>query len=75
MSKSACFVTQQATEEILSRVTNVCAECYTELQEGDTIHYDMQNYRYLCERCQEELCEKMNDECEIITEESDGLFG
>jgi len=75
MSKSACFVTQEATEGILSRVTNVCAECYTELQLGDIIHYDMQNYRYLCERCQEELCEKMNDECEIITKESDGLFG
>ncbi|MBD3791707.1 MAG: hypothetical protein IE918_06095 [Campylobacterales bacterium] len=75
MSKSACFVTQTATEEILSRVTNVCAECYTELRAGDIIHYDMQNYRYLCERCQEELCEKMNDECEIITEESEGLFG
>ena len=75
MSKSACFVTQTVTEEILSRVTNVCAECYTELQAGDIIHYDMQNYRYMCERCQEELCEKMNDECEIITEESEGLFG
>ncbi|MFT7880854.1 MAG: hypothetical protein ABXS91_10730 [Sulfurimonas sp.] len=75
MSTSACFVTQEATEEILSRVTNMCAECYSEIQIGDMIHYDMQNYRYLCDRCQEELCEKMNDECEVIVEESEGLFG
>ncbi len=72
---SPCFVTQEATEEILLRVTNVCAECYDDIKEGDTIHYDMQNYRYLCQRCQEELCEKMNDECEIVVEESAGLFG
>ena len=45
---SPCFVTQEATEEILLRVTNVCAECYDDINEGDTIHYDMQNYRYLC---------------------------
>ena len=75
MSTSVCFVTQEATEEILSRVTKVCAECYSDIQVGDLIHYDMQNYRYLCERCQEELCEKMNDQCEIIVEESEGLFG
>ncbi|GIU00615.1 hypothetical protein TSL6_11210 [Sulfurovum sp. TSL6] len=72
---SPCFVTQEATEEILLRVTNVCAECYDDIKEGDMIHYDMQNYRYLCQRCQEELCEKMNDECEIVEEESAGLFG
>ena len=48
---SACFVTQEATEEILLRVTNVCAECYDDIEEGDTIHYDMQNYRYLCMSC------------------------
>ncbi len=41
-----CFVTEQATAEILLRVSNVCAECYDDIVEGDTIHYDMQNYRY-----------------------------
>jgi len=68
-----CFVTQPATEEILLRVTNVCSECYSPLHVDDIIHYDMKNYRYLCTSCQEELCEKMNDECEII-EEAGGLF-
>ncbi len=54
---SACFVTQEATEEILLRVTNVCAECYDDIHEGDTIHYDMQNYRYLCKSLSREtLC-------------------
>ena len=70
---SACFVTQDATEEILLRVTNVCAECYNDLNIGDVIHYDMQNYRYLCNSCQEILCANMNEQCEIV-EESGGLF-
>lgn len=72
---SACFVTQEATREILLRVTNVCAECYNDIKEGDTIHYDMQNYRYLCKECQERLCEKMNENCEVVEDESVGLFG
>ncbi len=71
---SACFVTQVATEEILLRVTNVCGECYDDIHEGDTIHYDMQNYRYLCKSCQEKLCALMNEECEIVEDESVALF-
>jgi hypothetical protein len=71
---NACFVTQVATEEILLRVTNVCGECYNDISEGDTIHYDMQNYRYLCNCCQEKLCSMMNEECEIVKEEDPGLF-
>ncbi len=71
---SACFVTQKATENILLNVTTVCAECYCDLNTGDTIHYDMQNYRYLCQKCQEELCTHMNNNCEVIDEESQGLF-
>ena len=71
---SACFVTQEATREILLRVTNVCAECYTDIKEGDTIHYDMQNYRYLCKECQERLCEKMNENCEVVEDDTPSLF-
>jgi hypothetical protein len=71
---SACFVTQEATEEILLRVTNVCAECYDDINPGDIIHYDMQNYRYLCECCQEKLCARMNENCESVEEEGTGLF-
>jgi hypothetical protein len=71
---SACFITQEATEEILLRVTNVCAECYCDINTGDTIHYDMQSYRYLCESCQEKLCAQMNENCEIVEEEGSGLF-
>jgi len=71
---SACFVTQEATEEILLRVTNVCGECYDDIEAGDIIHYDMQNYRYLCNSCQEQLCATMNEQCEIIEDESAGLF-
>ncbi|MEA3456643.1 MAG: hypothetical protein U9R26_09055 [Campylobacterota bacterium] len=69
---STCFVDQIATPEILLRVTNVCGECYDDLLEGDPIYYDMQSYRYLCKKCYEILCEKMNDDCEVI--EDEGLF-
>ena len=71
---SACFVTEEATPEILLRVTNVCAECYDDIHAGDTIHYDMQNYRYLCTDCQERLCAQMNENCEVVEEEAPGLF-
>ncbi len=71
---SACFVTQEATQEILLRVTNVCAECYEDIETGDIIHYDMQNYRYLCKSCQERLCSMMNENCEVVEDESVALF-
>ena len=71
---SSCFITQEATEDILLRVTNVCAECYDDINPGDIIHYDMQNYRYLCECCQEKLCAQMNENCEVVEEELSSLF-
>ncbi len=71
---SVCFITQEATQDILSRVTRVCAECYSDIEEGDIIHYDMQNYRYLCEHCQEVLCAQLNESCEIMEEETPVLF-
>ena len=74
MYSSACFVSQEATNDILLRVTNVCAECYNDLHAGDMIHYDMQDYRYLCTACQELLCEKMNEQCEVVEEPERGLF-
>jgi len=52
------FLTQEATESILLRVTNVCGECYSNIKLGDTIHYDMQRYRYLCEGCQSKVFEE-----------------
>jgi len=71
MKSSRCFVTQVATENILLRVTNVCAECYDDLNLGDVIHYDMQNYRFLCDCCQQKLCSMMNEKCEIVYDEAE----
>lgn len=71
---SACFVTEEATNEILLRVTNVCAECYDDIAVGDIIHYDMQNYRYICKSCQERLCALLDENCEVIEDESAALF-
>jgi len=66
------FIVQEATEDIIDRVTNVCLECYSDIKVGDTIHYDMLNYRYLCKSCQERLIEKKES---IEDEEiSEGLF-
>jgi len=61
---SEFFVTQVATKEILLRVTNVCAECYSDINRGDTIHYDMKNCRYLCESCQKRLFEQRDKNSE-----------
>ena len=71
---SICFVTQKATDEILLGVTNVCAKCYDTIHLGDTIHYDLQDYRYLCDTCQEKICAMMNEQCEIIESDTGGLF-
>jgi len=71
---SQCFIMESATEDILNRVTNMCAICYDDLHVGDTIHYDVQNYRYVCQKCQEELCEQLDSQCEITEDEEGGLF-
>jgi len=74
MTSSACFVAQEATDTILLGVTNVCAECYNTLSIGDTIYYDLQSYRYICTPCQEVLCARMNEQCEILEKEIERLF-
>ncbi|MEA3490901.1 MAG: hypothetical protein U9R27_03285 [Campylobacterota bacterium] len=65
----SCFVDQIASQEILLRVTNVCGECYDDLEVGDQIFYDMDSYRYLCQRCQEIICDNMEKESEDIDQE------
>ncbi len=71
---SQCFIMQTATEDILLKVTNVCALCYGDIHVGDTIHYDTQRYHYVCQSCQEEQCAKLDAECEIVEDEEGGLF-
>jgi hypothetical protein len=73
MIDDQCFVSEKATMNILLRVTNVCGLCFEDIHEGDAIYYDLQEYRYLCEKCAEELSRKMNDACEIV-EDGEGLF-
>jgi len=73
MINDQCFVAQEASSKILLHVTNVCAVCFRDLHEGERVYYDMQEYRYLCESCAQELSEKMNEVCEI-EEEQAGLF-
>ena len=65
----AYFLTEKATKDILLRVTSVCVECYSDIKVGDTIHYDMDNYRYLCDTCQEEVMK--NEKEENLEEENE----
>jgi hypothetical protein len=71
-----CFVRQEATPKILEYVSRFCAECYHEFSEGEAIFYDMQGYRYLCERCADELARRLDEACEVSEEEEEqvGLF-
>ncbi len=71
---SACFITQKATREILLGVTNMCAECYSEIKIGDIIHYDRIEYRYLCKICEENIRIEMNENSENVEEEGAMLF-
>ena len=68
------FTSQVATEQILLRVTNVCAECYCDLKVGDSIRYDNQRYHYICQKCQEAYCEQMNKKCDAVEGGHGGLF-
>jgi len=71
-----CFVRQEATTKILEFVSRFCAECYREFSPGESIFYDMQNYRYLCEGCAEELARHLDEACEVAEEDEEpgGLF-
>jgi len=71
-----CFVRQAATPKILECVSRFCAECYREFSEGEAIFYDMQNYRYLCESCADELARHLDEACEVAEDEEEpgGLF-
>lgn len=69
-----CFLRQKATSEIISSVAGFCAECYTVIQPNETIFYDMQNCRYLCQSCQENIKEKLDEKCEPLNLEHTFLF-
>ncbi len=66
-----CFVDQVATEDILQRVTSVCAECYDELEVGEHIYYDLQNYRYICHSCYSNQLVEIESR---VDDDREGLF-
>lgn len=71
---SQCFTQTEATQDLLLRVTNVCSVCYDDLKIGDTIYYDLQKYRFLCECCCKKLSSQMDEACQVVREEDEGLF-
>ena len=64
------FLEQVATVKILKQVTEVCAECYSDINIGDRIYYDMQNYRYICSNCSEDIFKEIEKKTETIEEGS-----
>ena len=77
------FIEQEATSRILQQVASVCAECYRELKEGESIFYDTEGFRYLCEECAMKFAEMQEsaeekrfnaDSIEIVEERRDTLF-
>ena len=69
-----CFLRQEATLEIISNVTNFCAQCYSDIDENTIIFYDMQNCRYLCEACQEKYQGTLDENCEPLNSSNNSLF-
>jgi len=65
-----CFVRQQATSGLISNVASFCSECYCEINEKETVFYDMQNCRYLCISCQKKYQESLDANCEPIVSNS-----
>jgi len=65
------FQEEKATKEILSRVTSLCGECYTDIKLGDIIHYDTQQYRYICNECEETINREANEDINLC---GDTLF-
>ncbi|WP_457603128.1 hypothetical protein [Nitratifractor sp.] len=64
------FVQQRGNEKIFTCVSRYCAECYRELKEGETLYYDLENYRYLCRDCANRISEARGL-CVHETEESE----
>jgi len=67
-----CFIDQIATQELMSRVTRMCGECYDDFKEGNHIYYDMQTYRYLCHTCYQESVTRLDERCETAEEGGGG---
>ena len=71
---SNCFFKQKATSEIISNVTDFCSECYETIVPSQTIFYDMDKYRFICEACQDGMGKKLDENSEFIDHENSSLF-
>jgi hypothetical protein len=69
-----CFLREEATAEIITNVASFCSECYGEIVERNIIFYDMQNYCYLCETCQEQHQANLDENCEPLNHSDSSLF-
>ncbi|MDQ7084374.1 MAG: hypothetical protein Q9M36_05360 [Sulfurovum sp.] len=74
MRSHSYFISQEATVELLARVSHLCAECYNDMAEGDIIHYDREHYRYVCKSCEEVLYTRRQEHEAKSEEEGAILF-
>jgi hypothetical protein len=74
---SDIFLEQEASLDILQRVTKYCTNCYKEFSSGEFVYYDTQSCNYLCSDCACCKTQELEDEleCDILECVSeDGLF-
>jgi len=71
---SNCFLRQEATPEIISNVVDFCSECYEVIVPSQVIFYDMDNYRFICESCQESVNKQLEKNSESPNTENSPLF-
>jgi len=71
---SNCFLRQEATSEIISNVTDFCSECYETIRPSQVIFYDMSNYRFICDTCQESIDKCLDKDCESLNRKNSLLF-
>jgi len=60
------FLREKATLNIIKNVASFCSECYLPLKENETIFYDMDDYRYLCLICQNNIQKRVEDQYDPI---------
>jgi len=68
------FIREEASLSLIHNVTSFCSECYNELQENETIYYDMKHYRYLCQDCKEQVLGSKVCEQRAEWDQSGSLF-
>jgi len=69
------FLEENADKKILNNVTKYCTNCYKEFQENEFVYYDIENFRYLCQRCACCISEEIETNQECLLDECEEQGG